>query len=284
VKGTAPLASFAVNATNIYFVNRDDGTLSRVPRSGGAATVLATGQYYAGEMVLDTNALYWLDNGNVSETGGVNTMPLSGGNYTALVTSEPNPLIIALDATNVYWSDYSPHYVKKVPKAGGAVVVLVSEDDADGAYNLVTDTNNLYWTSLVNGGTIFALPLNGGAMVSVATGITGVDNAWSVGATGGYVYFKDESASPALSKVKSSGGTATVIANSASLSDIIVDDAVYMSGQPSNAIVRISFDGATMTTLALDPGSAFIYQIAVQGNDVFWLTSDGAIKSTAKSP
>jgi Domain of unknown function (DUF5050) len=287
VKATAsftPLASFAVNATDLYYLNRDNGNLSRVPRNGGAATVVASGQYYSGAMALDRNALYWLDNGNVSALGGVYKMPLPAGTYTEFVTGEPDPLVIALDATYVYWSTYSPHYVKKVPKGGGDAVVLISEDNADRAINLVLDTKNLYWTSLVIGGSIFKLPLSGGSAVSIASGIVGVDNLSTLAATGGYVYFKDFGTPSMLSKVSSDGGTVTALASSMALSTIIADDsAIYMTGGHAATIVRISLDGATMTTLAAYSAN-YVAQMAVEGNDLFWLTSEGAIMSTAKTP
>ena len=210
---SAPVTNFAVNATHVFFVNRTDGKLSRIPRGGGTPTVLATGQYYAGQMALDADNLYWLDGGNVLSPGGVIKMPLAGGTYTEFVTGEPSPICMVLDATNVYWSDYSPHFIKKVPKAGGDVVVLVSEDNADRASNLAIDSKNLYWTSLVGGGTVFKLPLAGTSVAAIAEGVTGVDNAGSLTAGNGNVYFISSPQAirnpQTIRKVSSAGGAAS---------------------------------------------------------------------------
>lgn len=279
---SASFISFAVNASDLYFVDRQGGDLSRVPRGGGTATVLATGQYYAGPMLLDANALYWLDEGNVSAPGGVNKMPLSGGQYTALVTSEPNPISIGQDSTNVYWSDYSPHFVKKVPKAGGQAVVLAMEDNADRAANLITDDKNLYWTSLVGGGTVFKLPLVGGSTVPIASGITAVDNFSDLAVTRGSVYFLSPLTTPQhLLKVAVNGGAVTTVADTSG-GQIVADDAAVYADSPKGFISRFDLDTGVATQLAEEPRGVLL--MVVEGNDLFWMNLSRDIKSTAKKP
>ena len=284
--GLSTIASIAVNDHDLYYLDRQDGNVSRMPRGGGTATIIATGQYYGGELALDADTLFWLDEGNVSDTGGVIRMPLSGGPYTEFVTGEPNPLVIALDANNVYWTDYTPHFVKKVPKKGGNgdVVVIVSEDDADGANSLALDDTNLYWTSLVGGGSIFKAPLSGGSPVSIASNILGVDQEFHLATTHGSIYFLNTALPPQhLFKVGPNGGTVTTVADTESASALTADDgAIYVNGMPKGFISRIDLNTGVATPLAEEQRDAI--KMVIQGNDLFWLNLDRQIKSTAKMP
>ena len=281
---TGAVSSFAVNEGNLYYLDRESGELSRIPRGGGAPTVIATGQYYGGALALDSDTLFWLDEGNVSATGGVIKMALSGGPYTEFVTGEPNPMVIALDATNVYWSDYRPHFVKKVPKQGGDVVVLQSDDNADAANNLVTDDKNLYWTSLVGGGTIFRLPLAGGTLVPIADNIQVVDQGFRITATRGNVYFIGPPGPPQdLYQVSVNGGAVTTLAPMPGNAITSDDAAVYVGDYfSSQSISRIDLNTHAVTKLAQEPRDAIL--LVVQGNDLFWMNLDREIKSTAKNP
>ncbi len=279
------LDSFAVNAQNLYYLDRHSGDVSRILRGGGAATVVATDQNYGGRLALDSDTLFWLDEGNVSAPGGIVKMPLSGGPYSEFVTGEPNPVAIALDATNVYWSDYGPHFVKKVPKKGGTVVVLVSEDNADAAHTLVTDDRNLYWTSLVDGGTIFKLPLAGGSAVPLASNLYAIDyNSMKVTATGGNLYFLSTPLQAQhLLQLSTNGGAPMAIADVSGAPVIADDSAIYVADlAQSGSISRIDLKSHAVTKLAAEPrGVTFM---VVQDNDLFWMNGDDEIKSTAKSP
>lgn len=278
VKGSGlPSGGFAINATDIYFADREKGTLSRAPRDGGTATVLVAGESNVGGFALDGDTLYWT---RFVTSGGICTMPLSGGACTEVATSE-NPYRIALDPTNVYWSTYTAHFVKKVSKKGGEVTVLASEDNADGASNLVTDAKNLYWTSLVAGGTVFKVPLAGGTVVSLANGIGGVDNSLNLAVTRGNVYFVETPATAPqrLLAIGAGGGAITPIADVRSNSMIADEAAIYF--ERGSSITRLDLDTGITTDLADEEQLSFM---AVEGNDLFWQSVTGDIKSIPKKP
>ena len=166
-----------------------------------------------------------------------------------------------------------------MPKAGGDVVVLVSEDNADQASNLAIDNKNLYWTSLVGGGTVFKLPLAGTSVTAVAEGVTGVDNGGFLTAGGGNVYFMNIVAPQTIRKLSSAGGAASKFADTSSARLLVADDTgVYVS--TGTNIIKIGLDGMTTTTLVIDK----VVSMAIEGNDLFWLTNDGAIRFTPKTP
>ena len=173
-----------------------------------------------------------------------------------------------------------------MPKKGGTVTVLASEDNADGANNLVTDDKNVYWTSLVGGGTVFKLPQAAGSALSIASGIPNVDNGLNLTATRGNVYFLDSpTQSQRLLSVGGGGGTvATITSTSPNTSHMIIADesAIYLDQWPMGAIVRLDLDSGIKTPLADEARSVIL--MAVEGNDLLWVNLDGDIKSTAKLP
>jgi hypothetical protein len=63
----------AVDATYVYWSNRNAGTIMSLPLKatpGTAPTVLATNQQAPGEMAVDATAVYWINGGNTAKTNG----------------------------------------------------------------------------------------------------------------------------------------------------------------------------------------------------------------------
>jgi hypothetical protein len=58
------------------------------------------------------------------------------------------------------------------------------------------------------------------------------------------------------------------------------DDGIYISNEGS--IFHISLDGATTTQLAED--SRQVFRVKASGDEIFWWTQDGDIRSTWKLP
>jgi hypothetical protein len=48
-----------VDATSVYWVNRDDGTVMKVPTAGGGLTTLASGQVDPSAIAVDGTSGYW---------------------------------------------------------------------------------------------------------------------------------------------------------------------------------------------------------------------------------
>ncbi|APR86449.1 Putative serine/threonine-protein kinase pknH [Minicystis rosea] len=63
----------AVDAANVYWTNRGDGTVMSLPlsaKAGDAPKTLASGQKAPGAVVTDANAIYWLSEGGSSDPSG----------------------------------------------------------------------------------------------------------------------------------------------------------------------------------------------------------------------
>jgi hypothetical protein len=155
-------ARIAVDATTAYWSD-DQGTIRSVRIAGGTPSILAsTPPSSSGNLqstgtvptaiAIDATTLYWTD-----AEGGLYSVPLGGGAATQLVADEPLPANtgvgfwvsgIVLDADNVYWT-YCPAgsttsgAVRKVAKAGGPVIDLVSGQDCPSS--LAIDVTSVYW-------------------------------------------------------------------------------------------------------------------------------------------
>jgi hypothetical protein len=54
-------ASIAVDATSVYWANRDSGTIMKVPIAGGSPTTLASGQSDPYGIAVDATSVYWVN-------------------------------------------------------------------------------------------------------------------------------------------------------------------------------------------------------------------------------
>src|SRR5690606_10556633 len=63
----------AVDATHVYWTNRGDGTVMRMPKGGAPGeppTVIATGQVAPGPIVVDDTHVYWANEGTSDRANG----------------------------------------------------------------------------------------------------------------------------------------------------------------------------------------------------------------------
>jgi sugar lactone lactonase YvrE len=60
----------ALDGTHVYWTNRGDGTVMRVPKDGGSPEVLAEGQRSPGKLALDDTSIYWVDEGSATAGDG----------------------------------------------------------------------------------------------------------------------------------------------------------------------------------------------------------------------
>lgn len=77
-------------------VHVPSGTVSRVAKSGGAPDVLASGQYRPWGIACGKSDLYWANQGMEIGEASVATMPKSGGAVTVLVSEETQTEEVAL--------------------------------------------------------------------------------------------------------------------------------------------------------------------------------------------
>ena len=93
VTGTPPPA--------LYWADSGAGTIMAVPVTGGAPTVLASGQNDPAEVVVNDGTVYWAD----SSAGTIMAVPVTGGTPTVLASGQPGPAYVAANGGIVYWVD-----------------------------------------------------------------------------------------------------------------------------------------------------------------------------------
>ena len=116
----------AVDATNVYWAESNNGTIMKVPVGGGKATILASGLEDAYQIAIDDTDIFVTTGFHASSpgSGSVAKVAKNGGAVTVLATGQNQPSGIAVDATSVYWTtlaNESPRggtVMKLTPKSG----------------------------------------------------------------------------------------------------------------------------------------------------------------------
>jgi hypothetical protein len=240
-----------------------------------AVTQIASDRNVSAELAVTSGTLYWVDRG-WAITDSILAVPVGGGAPTTFYAApDTNAAIeaIAVDAHDVYWTEVeaSPSgagYVstlKAMPLGyGGAPMVLASTASPSVAFfSVAVDGTYAYYcvenTELFgSGGGLERVPLAGGpAEVVVATDLE-IESVYEVTADVSGVYWLQQS---------SDGSNLTQ-----SLMRLAPG-----AGQPST-LVSVSFnleaDLASNTSPVIPEGP-----IAVHGDTVVWIGSDGSVSS-----
>jgi hypothetical protein len=164
--GPTSLEGIAVDATSVYFSTYVEDTILTLPLAGGSPTTFASGLARPLGVAVDATNVYFAD-----FDGSVVEIPLAGGSP---VTLTPMPAGfanfatgIAVNASNIYWS--SGTTLNEMPLAGGVSADLV--DGQDDAFGIALDDTNVYWTTLY-GGVVQKMPLGGGAVTTLVSGLS----------------------------------------------------------------------------------------------------------------
>jgi hypothetical protein len=126
----------ASDGTFLYWPNSDNGTISKMARTGGPISSLATGQDHPTKIVVDSHNAYWMTQFGIGQTG----LDGSGGVTTPIPGT---PADLALDATHVYCTDTSGGSVWRTPIGGGPVVKVA--EGQDGPTAIAVDHDAVYW-------------------------------------------------------------------------------------------------------------------------------------------
>jgi hypothetical protein len=147
---------------------------------------------------------------------------------------------IALDGTSVYWtSSGGSGNVRKVSIIGGAVITLAGGPDiySDG---IAVDAVSVYWTGVGggNGISVMKVPLDGGTVVTLASGQGTQGSDFPIAMDGRNLYWPVDtcpsdggSCVETLQTMSVDGGTETTLASGVGDESIAVDSAnVYCTG------------------------------------------------------
>lgn len=255
-----------IHGAHVYWV--DASRLLRTPLAGGATTVLAEGSGDHGEgttadLVVDDSYAYWANSVATLTcsppcTWVIEKVPLAGGAPVTLATVDRKVAAIAADATRIFWeeSSFEPYgpgcncgsKVQSVPKAGGAVTLLV-----DGGLNgampapppgqiagtwlptggLALTSTELLFARAGDAYEIMAIPLAGGTLRVLAS-VPTPDNAATstlqgLAVSGANAYFIDNY-NHALGTVPVAGGAVTALVTSLGTVSLTSSSALALGG------------------------------------------------------
>jgi hypothetical protein len=280
-----------IDSTNVYWVNNTSapgaGTVLSAPLSGvpegGAPTTLYSGSAGAA-LAIDSQHVYWAQN-----TGGeayILGVPIGGGAVTTLGLGN-EPTWLDVNGTNLYWANVGDGTIMAaslLPDAGPAVE-LASEGSSAFVFGVAANSSSVYWTN-EQFDTISALPLDGGAMTTVASGTTHPYRI-AVGSTAVYwtTGFPPSPLMTAPLGGEPDGGTATTLAvsGSSSASDLALDSTnVYWTDPLEGVVLSVPLTGGTVTTIASGQGEPGA--VAVDSSYVYWANyQTGTIVKTPKN-
>jgi PKD repeat protein len=166
VSGLSGAGPIAVDAANVYVA--DGWWIKRVPRGGGAASIVAHANFYITALDIDGSYVYWVED----DLGTVRKAPLTGGVSTTLGSGSGKPFDLRVEGSHVYFL-LGLDKLLRVPVTGGAVETVASGLRASEA--LEADATFAYVTE-GDIGRISRVPLAGG--VAAPIGDVAVGMVW----------------------------------------------------------------------------------------------------------
>jgi hypothetical protein len=277
----APWA-IALDADNIYWTNRGtstDGSVVKLPKTGGMPVSLATALHFPGGIAVNgTTVLFG------GFTLGIVSVPIDGGPTATVVPSDAadgGGVELAVDPDFVYWTNAgAPGVVMKATLDGGSVTTL--------AYNLASpsgfaiDSSYVYWSE-VGSGTVRKVSVGGGGFTTLASnqGIT-LPPALAVDAFN--VYWPVSSG--AIMSVQIAGGDpSTFLPASAGAVTVAVDDTYVYFGSNNSAVYKAPKGGGPVALLAAATPGGGAGAMAVDDKYVYWCagaSGNGIVRKVAK--
>jgi hypothetical protein len=214
--------AIAVDASHVYWLDTGEGAVRRTPRGGGATVTLATGQGDLLGLAVDTSYVYF--SGSTAAGGRVRRVAKWGGAAQTIATAS-FPSALATDGFFVYVADAhvlaGSNRILRVPRGGGVVTVLSSDEDALG---LAIDGSSVFWKRFWTGDVRRASKWMPGATTIAADGggwgdldLDAADVWWTTG--------------PLLHRAPKAGGGGEVVFETADWANSLALDAaaVYLA-------------------------------------------------------
>jgi len=264
-------------AGNLYWLqalccaHADTGSIHTIPTTGGTPVTLKAGLSSPGNMAGDASSLFWIEGGpigGIEHFGSLSRMALDGSGATTLVESAGGgPFDV--DDTYVYFGD--GFTLKRVPVGGGPVTRMaigysyITGVATDGAY--------VYWVEDAGYSIVRRIPVGGGPVTTLGSG-PGPAGQIRIDAT--QVYWLG--ALRTISRVPKAGGAATVVVDSVTITDFVVDKVnLYYAEWDGGRIRKVPVAGGAITTLA-SLGSDQTRRLATDGVAVYSIDQINVMK------
>lgn len=276
----------AVYWSNIGHPPTADGSVSRVPKAGGAATVLASGQASPTGVVVDAAWVYWASWGVTSVPGSLMKAPKGGGAPVVLADDLAAPYRIALDGDFLYWTslghppDYQDGAVMRISLVDPDAAPEVLASVAGRPTALCAGPDALYFTVYGSGlaadGSLQKVG-KGPAPVDPAVVIAGAIQApFALHCTPESIYLTTSAS--ILSFPMAGGDPVPIVSDMKSPARAIVADGASLfwatSSGAAQTVEAAAFDGSGWRLLAA--GQTAITDVAVDATHVYWARRETA--------
>ncbi len=264
--GLIMATGLAVDATRVYWTDRDAGAVASVPVGGGNPTTLATGQTQPSALAVDAAHIYW------STQTSLMMAPVGGGSATTLVSNAPDIGQLVASAGRVYGNTPTSIFAASPEAPSTSLGSIVT--GASGPLNLAMESSQPFWSTAASSATSF----DGALLTQVPGSSTTTTVASGLGDCGGLavgadaLYFADMTRGLVM-KVPSAGGTPVTLASKqASPGNVVVDaTSIYWTNSDDDTLMKMPLAGGAPVTLATAPEEP-IFAIVVDDTSVYWTT------------
>ena len=112
------VVGLAVDATHVYWVDGNGGTVSRVPKGGGTPATIASGLDGPRQVAVRGELAFVTVEGASSGTGTIVQVPISGGSPVVIASDQDHPGDVCATAAGVFWVNAG------TSGSGGSVMAL----------------------------------------------------------------------------------------------------------------------------------------------------------------
>jgi hypothetical protein len=230
-----------------------DGAVMKTPVTGGATTILASGQIEPYSVAVSGGVVYW------SAQDGIMSVPTGGGSPVVFAPADDDVFRLKLAGGKAFWAVQEANDTTSIRTRelapGAAEVTLVPADVnlISAVLGMAASSTDLYWAGyadnvLSTGCAVVKISLCGGPPSTFYTGVEdGADIAVAVDADS--VYWMDEywdeaagMESRRILKAPVRGGTPiTLVETAGEVWDLVVDDtSVYYTDGFSGTVVKVT--------------------------------------------
>ncbi len=279
----------ALSASEVFFTSGAGsgdggtaGTISSVPKAGGAVAQIVGGPALPTELLLVNGALVWIDLGSTAQAGAVFKLDASVSVATQISGPLQAPTAIASDGIYVYVASTFPSggvSIDRVPLGAGppfSVTTVVGDFTPSG---MVIDSRYAYFVgATLAGGVLYRVVLTGGpaeALWSTNGGTLG-----DVAVTAGHVYWTLDAPNAGAAKIFSlptGGGTTVALAVQQPHAVRLAFDSanLFWTTGADGEVIRAPLGGGVASVVASGLGSAL--NIAA-GDAIYVTTATGIVK------